>query len=130
MSKWIEQLNESNCKRINDRIEKLKIEYEQLRREHADRPYTYYEKAMERREAEIEELELIADPKHLKRELDDWKDEVEHLRKVLGRVGILAANIDPSDRKSDANLRRLIAMTDKYSCYDPQFVAEAEAGIW
>lgn len=130
MSKWLEQFNEVNRYRINKRIEKLKEEYDYYMHEYIDYPYDRYEKAKQRRKEEIEELEKFADPEGAKREIEDWKEETERLRQMLGRIGYLAANIEPCDQKSYANLQRLIGMTSSYSCTDEQFKAQAEAGIW
>ena len=130
MSKWIDNYNESNKVRLNKRIAKLKEEYEYYRRECIDYPYDRYEKAKQKRLEEIDELELLANPSNVKREIEDWKEEVKRLRELLGKVHLLGLNIDPCDQKSHANLQRLLSMTGKYNSFDEQFKAQAESGVW
>lgn len=130
MSKWLMRLNESNKLKIKKRIEKLKAEYEEYRLNYNDFPYDRYLKAMESRKAEIEELERYGDPASAKREVEDYKDELERIRAILGKVHYLAVNIDPCDQKSDANVRKLLSMTDGYSFYDDEFKERADQGVW
>ncbi len=130
MNKWLKKLNESNKLKIEKRIEKLKAEYEEYRLNYNDFPYDRYLKAMESRKAEIEELKRYGDPESAEREVECYKEEIEHLKSVLGKVHYLAINIDPCDKKSDENVRHLMAMTDRYTFYDDEFKHHADAGIW
>lgn len=130
MSKWLENFEKSNKERLMARIEKLKAEIKDYDRTYRDCPWECYQRAKERREAELEELEALADPNRVKRELEDYKEDYERLQAQLGRIHILALNIDPSDQKSDANVRKLQAMTNIYSVYDPEFKEKAERGLW
>ena len=124
------RLNESNKLKIKRRIEKLKAEYEEYRLNYNDFPYDRYLKAMESRKAEIEELERYGDPASAKREVEDYKDELERMRIILGKVHYLALNIDPCDQKSDANVKYLIAMTNGYGFYDDEFKERTDQGVW
>lgn len=129
-SKWLEKHKERNKKEVKKRIEKLEKEIKQYRREFADRPWDCYQKAIDRREAEIEELERFGTAADALREVEDYRETVESLRSLLGKIGILAANIDPSDQKSNANLIRLTAMTSQYNSKDEEFRQRAERGVW
>lgn len=130
MNKWLKKLNESNKQKIEKRIEKLKAEYEEYRLNYNDFPYDRYLKAMESRKAEIEELKRYGDPESAKREVEDYKDELERIKTILGKIHYLAVNIDPCDQKSDANVRKLLTMTDGYGFYDDEFKAHADQGVW
>ena len=130
MNKWLKKLNESNKLKIEKRIEKLKAEYEEYRLNYNDFPYDRYLKAMENRKAEIEELKRYGDPESAKREVEDYKDELERIKTILGKVHYLAVNIDPCDQKSDANVRKLLSMTDGHSFYDDEFKNRADQGVW
>lgn len=130
MSKWLENFNERNRKKVEKRVEKLKAEYREYDRNYRDFPYDRYLKAMKRREEEIEELERFGNPNSAKREVEDYKEELDRVRKILGKIHYLAVNIDPCDQKSDANLRKLQSMTSNYECADYEFKAKVDAGIW
>lgn len=130
MSKWIEKLNEQNEKKIRERILKLKNEFNEFRLNYNDYPYERYQKAMNKRAEEIEELELLLNKEDTKQIIDDWREECERLKMLLGKVNILAVNIEPCDEKSDSNLRRLMAITSNYECHDIEFNEHAKKGIW
>lgn len=130
MNKWLVKHEERNKKEIKKRIEKLRAERDQYRREFAVRPWDTYQKAMDRREAEIEELERFGTAADALRQVEDYREEVEHLRSLLGNIGVLAANIDPSDQKSSANLLKLSGMTSRYTSADEEFRQRAEKGVW
>jgi uncharacterized protein YhaN len=132
MSNWIDKLNASNKKRIRQRIEKLQQEKNQYHREYADRPWDIYQKAIESREEEIEQLQALANPKDMLRELEDFKDECKRLRKILAKVNYLAETVDPSNEIGFNNLKRLIGMTNSFTdeYVDEEFKAKAKAGTW
>ena len=130
MSKWLMKLNESNKLKIKKRIEKLEAEYDEYRLNYNDFPYDRYLKAMHRRKEEIDELERYGDPESAKREIKDYKEELVRMKEILGKIHCLAVNIDPCDQKSDANIRKLLSMTDRYSFYDDEFKERAEQGVW
>lgn len=133
MSKWIENNKARALEAARTRRDKLEEEYAQYDREYRDFPYDRYWKAMERREAEINELkEYIEFLKGNDQELNDYKDAVKELRALLGKVHLICTKIDPSDRVSSANLTKLISITGHYAgdFYDPSIAASAERGIW
>lgn len=130
MSKWIEEFNKSNQIRINKRIIKLKEEIQEYKRNYRDFPYDRYLKAIERREAEIDELERFGNPLNAKQEVDDYKEELGRMKKVLGNIHYLSLNIDPCDQKSDGNVRKLQGITSQYDCYDYDFKNHADQGVW
>ncbi len=130
MSKWLEEFNRSNDARIAKRIEKLKAEHEEYRRNYNDYPYERYQKAMDKRMEEIDELERFGNPLNARREVEDYKEEIERMKGILGKIHYLSMNIDPCDQKSDGNLRKLQGMTGLYSCNDYDFKAHANNGIW
>ena len=127
---WLDKLNESTRKSVQKRIEKLKSEIHQYRREFADRPWDCYQKAIDKREKELDNLERFGDPKRAMQEVEDYKEENDRLKSLLGKCGYLASNIDPSDQKSHGNLMKLISMTSSYSFYDEEFKQHANRGIW
>ena len=130
MSKWLEEFNKSNQLRIQKRIEKLKGEYHEFQLNFRDFPYERYQKAMDVREQEIEELERFGNPMVAKREVEDYAEEIKRLKNLLGSIHYLALNIDPSDQKSYANLMRLQGMTATYECTDEEFKCRADQGVW
>jgi hypothetical protein len=130
MSKWLEKFNKSNQLRIQKRIEKLKEEYNEFRLNYRDFPYERYQKAMDAREKEIEELERFGNPLSAKREVEDYAEESKRLKKLLGNIHYLTLNIDPSDQKSYANVMRLQGMTGTYECTDEEFKHRADQGLW
>lgn len=129
---WIENYKKQNRKQIEHRIEKLKAEREEYRRNYNDFPYERYRRAMERRDAEIIELKALLNSDSVKMELEDYKEELTRLRKVLHQCNILAENIEPATQKANENVRKLIGMTDTYTdnYIDESFRAAAERGIW
>lgn len=129
-SKWLEKHKERNKKEVKKRIEKLEKEIKQYRREFADRPWECYQRAIDRREAEVEELKRFGTAEDAQREVQDYREAVKSLWNLLGKIGILAANIDPSDQKSNANLLRLTALTSRYTSADEEFRQRAERGVW
>lgn len=130
MSKWFEELQKSNEVRIQKRIEKLKAEYNEFKANYRDFPYDRYYKAMEAREKEIDELERFGNPASAKQEVDDYKDEIRRLNKLLGNIHYLSLNIDPSDQKSYENVRKLQGITSSYECTDLEFKEHADKGVW
>lgn len=130
MSKWLEEFNKQNQIKITKRIEKLKAEIQEYKRNYRDFPYDRYLKAIERREQEIEDLEKFGNPLNAKQEVDDYKDELRRVRNILGNIHYLSLNIDPCDQKSDANVRKLQGITSQYECSDYDFKAHADQGIW
>jgi len=127
---WLDKLNESTKKSVQKRIEKLKVEIRQYKREYADRPWDCYQKAIDKREKELDILEHFGDPSKAMREVEEYREEFERLKALLGKCGYLASNIDPSDQKSHGNLMKLISMTSSYSFYDEEFKQHANRGIW
>lgn len=130
MSKWFEQFNKRNMKRIQKRIDKLKKEYYEFKRNYTDFPYERYLKAMDAREKEIDELQSFGDPMSAKRVVEDYEEEIKRLRKLMGNIHYLALNIEPSDQKSYANVMRLLGMTSAYECIDDEFKHRADQGVW
>ncbi len=132
MSRWLEDFNKSNQSKISKRIEKLKAEIREYKTNYRDFPYDRYLKAIERREAEIDELERFGNPVSAKHEVEDYKEELDRLKKLLGKIHYLSLNIDPCDQKSDANVRKLQGLTSQYEscCFDYEFKNHAEQGIW
>ncbi|MBP3240084.1 MAG: hypothetical protein J6M92_06015 [Oribacterium sp.] len=128
--KWLDKLNEKTRKAVSKRIEKLESEIRQYRREFADRPWGCYQKAIDKREKELDVLQRFGDPSSAMREVEDYREEINRLKSMLGKCGFLASNIDPSDQKSHGNLMKLISMTSGYSFYDEDFKAHADMGVW
>lgn len=127
---WLEKYYESTRKAVNKRIAKLEKEINQYRREFADRPWDCYQKAIDKREAELDTLKTFGNPKTAMQEVEDFREEINRLKSLLGKCGCLASNIDPSDQKSHSNLMQLISMTSSYSFYDEEFKARADKGVW
>lgn len=130
MSKWLDKFNKSNNARIVKRIEKLKAEYNEFKLNYRDFPYERYQKAMDAREKEIDELQRFGNPVNAKAEVEDYAEEIRRLKKILGNIHYLALNIDPSDQKSYANILNLQGMTGTYECTDPEFKERADKGVW
>lgn len=128
--KWLDKLYEKTRKAVSKRIEKLESEIRQYRREFADRPWDCYQKAIDKREKELDVLQRFGDPSSAMREVEDCQEELNRLKSLLGKCGYLASNIDPSDQKSHGNLMKLISMTSGYSVYDEDFKAHADSGVW
>lgn len=131
MYKWIEKYKESNCKRLEKRISKLKSE---IKADYNYSPRLYYKTAIERREQENKELEALLYPKDLLRELEDYKEDYLVIEIKLAKVNILAENIEGGDEKSRANIRKLDMITnwytDKIRYVEDDFIDRAEKGIW
>ena len=130
MSKWFDEFNKSNQRRIQKRIEKLKKEYNEFKYNYRDFPYDRYQKAMDAREKEIEELQRFRDPANAKIEIEDYTEEIKRLKKLLGNIHYLSLNIDPSDQKSYTNVMKLQGMTSSYDCTDEEFKHRADQGVW
>lgn len=132
MSRWIDNFNKVNRRKLEKHIEQVKQEREEYRRNYNDFPYDRYQKAMERRDEELRELQMLLHPEEAKRELEDYKETVEYLRKMLHKCNILAMNIDPATEVSDNNVKRLIGMTDQFTdnYIEESFRAAAERGVW
>lgn len=130
MNKWLSDFYKSNQYRINKRIAKLKAEIHEYKRNYRDFPYDRYLKAIERREQEIADLETFGNPESAKQEVDDYKEELNRMKKLLGNIHYLSLNIDPCDQKSDANVRKLQGITGEYECFDYDFKNHADQGIW
>lgn len=132
MSKWLDKLMESNTKAINKRIAKLEHEYREYRIEYNDYPYDRYQKAMDRREEEIEELKKAADPRELLREVEDWKESNDYLKDVMAKIYYLTMHIDVADQKSERNIIKLQTIINNYQSgnVDEEFKRKAEMGIW
>ena len=107
MYKWIENYKESNRKRIEKRIAKLKADIKQYEADYNYSPREYYKTAIERRKQEIKELEALLYPRDLLRELEDYKKSCDDLAIKLAKINLLGENIEGADEKSKANLRRL-----------------------
>ncbi len=133
MSKWLDNFSAGNKKRIQARIDKLNKEINEYKHNYNDFPYERYLKAIERREAELEELKTFADPERAKAEVEDYKDAVKTLKEQLAKVNYVACHIDASDKVSDANVRKLVTMTSIYAgdvYLDEAFKAAVEKGVW
>ena len=130
MMKWLEKHYEQTRKAVGKRIETLEAEIRKYRREYADRPWDCYQKAIDKREKELDILQRFGDPASAMREVEDYREELGRLKSLLGKCGYLASNIDPSDQKSHGNLMKLISITSSYDFYDPDFKAHADQGIW
>lgn len=130
MSKWFEEFNKSNQLRIQKRIKKLEEEYREFLLNYRDFPYERYQKAMDAREQEIEELKRFGNPMDAQREVEDYAEEIKRLKKILGNIHYLALNIDPSDQKSYENVMQLQRMTATYECTDEEFKCRADQGVW
>lgn len=134
MSKWIDNNKKRVIGEVKARRNKLQAEKEEYEYSYRDFPYERYYKAINRRGEEIEELDdyirlLNGDST----ELDDYKDAVKQLRALLGKISVLANYIEPCDRISDDNLKKLMSIVGNYrdDFYDTgMFESQAKHGIW
>lgn len=134
MSKWIDNNKKRVMGEVKARRNKLQAEKEEYEYSYRDFPYERYYKAINRRGEEIEELDdyirlLSGDST----ELDDYKDAVKQLRALLGKISVLANYIEPCDRISDDNLKKLMSIVRNYrdDFYDTgMFEAQAKHGTW
>ena len=134
MSKWIDNNKKRVIGEVRARRNKLQAEKEEYEYSYRDFPYERYYKAINRRGEEIEELDdyirlLSGDST----ELDDYKDAVKQLRALLGKISVLANYIEPCDRISDDNLKKLMSIVRNYrdDFYDTgMFESQAKQGIW
>ena len=134
MSKWIDNNKKRVIGEVRARRNKLQAEKEEYEYSYRDFPYERYYKAINRRGEEIEELDdyirlLNGDST----ELDDYKDAVKQLRALLGKISVLANYIEPCDRISDDNLKKLMSVVRNYrdDFYDTgMFESQAKHGNW
>ena len=134
MSKWIDNNKKRVIGEVRARRNKLQAEKEEYEYSYRDFPYERYYKAINRRGEEIEELDdyirlLNGDST----ELDDYKDAVKQLRTLLGKISVLANYIEPCDRISDDNLKKLMSIVRNYrdDFYDTgMFESQAKHGNW
>lgn len=134
MSKWIDNNKKRVMGEVRARRNKLQAEKEEYEYSYRDFPYERYYKAINRRGEEIEELDdyirlLSGDST----ELDDYKDAVKQLRALLGKISVLANYIEPCDRISDDNLKKLMSIVRNYrdDFYDTgMFESQAKHGNW
>lgn len=134
MSKWIDNNKKRVIGEVRARRNKLQAEKEEYEYSYRDFPYERYYKAITRRGEEIEELDdyirlLNGDST----ELDDYKDAVKQLRALLGKISVLANYIEPCDRISDDNLKKLMSIVRNYrdDFYDTgMFESQAKHGTW
>jgi len=134
MSKWIDNNKKRVIGEVRARRNKLQAEKEEYEYSYRDFPYERYYKAINRRGEEIEELDdyirlLSGDST----ELDDYKDAVKQLRALLGKISVIANYIEPCDRISDDNLKKLMSIVRNYrdDFYDTgMFESQAKHGIW
>ena len=134
MSKWIDNNKKRVIGEVRARRNKLQAEKEEYEYSYRDFPYERYYKAITRRGEEIEELDdyirlLNGDST----ELDDYKDAVKQLRALLGKISVLANYIEPCDRISDDNLKKLMSIVRNYrdDFYDTgMFESQAKHGNW
>jgi c-di-AMP phosphodiesterase-like protein len=134
MSKWIDNNKKRVMGEVKARRNKLQAEKEEYEYSYRDFPYERYYKAINRRGEEIEELDdyirlLSGDST----ELDDYKDAVKQLRALLGKISVLANYIEPCDRISDDNLKKLMSIVRNYrdDFYDTgMFESQAKHGNW
>jgi c-di-AMP phosphodiesterase-like protein len=134
MSKWIANNKKRVIGEVRARRNKLQAEKEEYEYSYRDFPYERYYKAINRRGEEIEELDdyirlLNGDST----ELDDYKDAVKQLRALLGKISVLANYIEPCDRISDDNLKKLMSIVRNYrdDFYDTgMFESQAKHGNW
>jgi c-di-AMP phosphodiesterase-like protein len=134
MSKWIANNKKRVMGEVKARRNKLQAEKEEYEYSYRDFPYERYYKAINRRGEEIEELDdyirlLSGDST----ELDDYKDAVKQLRALLGKISVLANYIEPCDRISDDNLKKLMSIVRNYrdDFYDTgMFESQAKHGNW
>lgn len=134
MSKWIDNNKKRVIGEVRARRNKLQAEKEEYEYSYRDFPYERYYKAINRRGEEIEELDdyirlLSGDST----ELDDYKDAVKQLRALLGKISVLVNYIEPCDRISDDNLKKLMSIVRNYrdDFYDTgMFESQAKHGNW
>lgn len=134
MSKWIDNNKKRVMGEVKARRNKLQAEKEEYEYSYRDFPYERYYKAINRRGEEIEELDdyirlLSGDST----ELEDYKDAVKQLRALLGKISVLANYIEPCDRISDDNLKKLMSIVRNYrdDFYDTgMFESQAKHGNW
>jgi c-di-AMP phosphodiesterase-like protein len=134
MSKWIDNNKKRVIGEVRARRNKLQAEKEEYEYSYRDFPYERYYKAINRRGEEIEELDdyirlLSGDST----ELEDYKDAVKQLRALLGKISVLANYIEPCDRISDDNLKKLMSIVRNYrdDFYDTgMFESQAKHGNW
>lgn len=134
MSKWIDNNKKRVIGEVRARRNKLQAEKEEYEYSYRDFPYERYYKAINRRGEEIEELDdyirlLSGDST----ELDDYKDAVKQLRALLGKISVIANYIEPCDRISDDNLKKLMSIVRNYrdDFYDTgMFESQAKHGNW
>jgi c-di-AMP phosphodiesterase-like protein len=134
MSKWIDNNKKRVIGEVRARRNKLQAEKEEYEYSYRDFPYERYYKAINRRGEEIEELDdyirlLSGDST----ELDDYRDAVKQLRALLGKISVLANYIEPCDRISDDNLKKLMSIVRNYrdDFYDTgMFESQAKHGNW
>lgn len=131
MSKWIENFKAKNEQKIKDRINKLKSEKKQFEADNFDFPNAHKRKAIDVREKEIEELQLMLNPRDIMFEIEGYQERIKTLEMILSKVNLLAYNIKPADDKSEINLRRITIGTNEFSGVelDPYFVDKAEKGM-
>jgi len=132
MSKWIENFKTKNEQKIKDRINKLEVERKQLAADNFDFPNDHKRKAIDVREKEIEELQLMLNPRDIMFEIEGYQERIKTLEMMLAKVNVLANNIEIiDDNKSKVNLRRLIIGTNEFSGVelDPYFVDKVEKGV-
>lgn len=131
MSKWIENFKAKNEQKIKDRINKLKAEKKQFEADNFDFPNTHKRKAIDVREKEIDELQLMLNPRDIMLEIEGYQERIKTLEMMLAKVNLLANNIEPADDKSKINLRRLTVGTNEFSRIelDPYFVDKVEKGV-
>ena len=134
MSKWIDNNKKRVIGEVKARRNKLQAEKEEYEYSYRDFPYERYYKAINRRGEEIEELDdYIRLLSGNSTELDDYKDEVKQLRALLGKIAVIANYIEPCDRISDDNLKKLMSIVRNYrdDFYDTgMFESQAKHGNW
>lgn len=131
MSKWLDKFKERNKKAIRKRIEKLTEEREEYRLNYNDFPWERYRKAYESRDAEIEELKRELNGTDAL-ELQDYKEELKRMRGLVSKINKLTTTLEPSDKRSDENIKKLMSMTKSYAGkhFDSDFDARCESGVW
>ena len=132
--KWIDNNKKRVIGEVKARRNKLQAEKEEYEYSYRDFPYERYYKAINRRGEEIEELDdYIRLLSGNSTELDDYKDAVKQLRALLGQISVLANYIEPCDRISDDNLKKLMSIVRSYrdDFYDTgMFESQAKHGNW
>ena len=132
--KWIDNNKKRVIGEVKARRNKLQAEKEEYEYSYRDFPYERYYKAINRRGEEIEELDdYIRLLSGNSTELDDYKDAVKQLRALLGKISVLANYIEPCDRISDDNLKKLMSIVRSYrdDFYDTgMFESQAKHGNW